>query len=571
MFVSWKNTFTKSKIYWQDGWGLGCAADFSSLQELKEFIDLTHIRYGLVKPYFEHPSYPLVEPRDLLPSFESDLLEYKQLPGFSMVVFDRPLNYFQEVFQFDRLRLLEHEQPEAKAAAALAHNMNALQNRLHKALHEPLRGRFTGLDLTALENYPALFPYLCQMDRGQVMALHKDHAGQMRYHLQGVYASFPSDLDTEIKRYGLRIGKFAVGDNELYEQNRLFVYQHLMELYGFPIASERRTSAALFARRLHKMGERFLIRTLGQSDRVITSIWHDGGERAYPYVEKLALVALEPQQKELVQFCAENGYFLDEEKRVVILRVTYRQHKFSADNLRQERALSVEQQELVHPLTAERRVIDIIKDSGNMSLHLTDIVRGEYTGRIIYKRTELIENTDTVEKRLKFLAAWLAKHQRRMIGYSEEFFANLTKVLDNYLFSPENYADFLTYEDIYTEVRSRYNYIRQARRIRVLEDLQHRQFKGKRISYNCMMQECVSLMSELKFEVVNYFDVLVVNAIKVGENILNDRYLRKTYIENFKEDLTAAGMEIRKNYGLLAGLVDDFKAIRKMRVAGTAD
>ena len=118
-------------------------------------------------------------------------------------------------------------------------------------------------------------PYLLAMDRAHVFAT--DVYGH--YHLAGLFASFPSDMDGEIKRFGLRTGKFKIGDNEMYERNRTFVCQFLMELYGFPISSERRTSAALFSRRLHKLGERFLVRVLGQSDRTITTIWNNGENR----------------------------------------------------------------------------------------------------------------------------------------------------------------------------------------------------------------------------------------------------------------------------------------------------
>lgn len=120
------------------------------------------------------------------------------------------------------------------------------------------------------------------MDRAHVIAKNT----QGKFYFAGIYASFPSDLDTELKRFGLKIGKFQPGDNRLYEINRLFVYQFLMELYGFPIASERRTSSALFARKLFKMGEDFLIRVLGQSDRTITSLYRSTDSRMYPKVEK---------------------------------------------------------------------------------------------------------------------------------------------------------------------------------------------------------------------------------------------------------------------------------------------
>jgi hypothetical protein len=53
------------------------------------------------------------------------------------------------------------------------------------------------------------------MDRGQVIVLHKTTSAFPGFHLAGIYASFPSDLDTEIKRYELHIKCFRVGDNRL--------------------------------------------------------------------------------------------------------------------------------------------------------------------------------------------------------------------------------------------------------------------------------------------------------------------------------------------------------------------
>ena len=68
---------------------------------LKDFLEYTHIRLGLLAPY--NGSYPLIEPRELLPSFEKNFSEYKYLPSFSMVAFNRPLSYQEEIFQFDLL------------------------------------------------------------------------------------------------------------------------------------------------------------------------------------------------------------------------------------------------------------------------------------------------------------------------------------------------------------------------------------------------------------------------------------------------------------------------------------
>lgn len=568
MKITLKNAFSKGEFTYREDGLLSEPVELTSLAELKRFLDVMHVKQCLLRPFFEHADYPLVESRELLPSFEADLWEYKQLPGFSMVAFERPLNYFQEVFQFDILHPVLDTASVAEGASCplesqvIARNVQAMQTRLPKAFQESFRQRFGRFDTSVLDYYPALMPFLLAMDRAQVFAL--DSFGH--FHLGGVYASFPSELDSEIKRFGMRIGKFDVGDNEMYERNRLFVYQYLMELYGFPIVSERRTSSALFARRLHKMGERFMIRVLGQSDRTITTMTGEGDSRPYPRVEKLALVRVDADQEEALRAIDEAGYFLDRERRVVILRVTYRQHKFNPDNVRQDRALSVEAQEVIHPVTGQvLGDLNIIKDASNMFLRLNDITRGEYTGRIIFKRNEIVENTDTDEKRLKFLYAWLSKHQRRIIGYSDEFFANVIKVLDNYLLSPDNYEAFGHLHDLYQEVWAKYSYIQQARKVRYLEDIQDREYRGERIGYRRMLAEAVQLLHGLKFEIVSYFDTLVSSVIAIGENMLNDRYLLRTYIEKRDDELTPGGLEIKRNYGKLVSLVDEFRAIQRTR------
>lgn len=563
---SWKEAFTKGKLSWRDEWHLRDHVQLDDIASLKRFLDLVHIRHALLKPYFELNTYPLVESRELLPSFDADMWEHKSLPGFSLVAFGRPLSYFSEVFQFDLLPPVTSEMNEKEAASIKSRNLLTLQNRIHKSEHQSILSSFSDTNVTNLDNYPLLLPYLFLMDRAQVIAMNGDVPEKSNFCLNGLYASLPSDLDTEIKRFGLRIGKFAVGDNEMYDRNRLFVYQYLMELYGFPIASERRTSAALFARRLHKMGENFIIRTLGQSDRTITTIWNDTTGRPYPRVEKVALVALDEDQDEHFEEFRDQGLFVDEKKRVVILRVRYKQHAYSPDNVRQDRAISVDTQEVIHPITGEIYPgVNIIKDSTNMFLRLNDIVRGEYNGHIVYKRTELIENTDTEEKKLKFLYAWLSKHQYRIISYSDEFFSNVGKVLDTYLFSPDNYDTFTNMNELYQDVFTKYSYIQQARKVKLLEDLAARYVRGKRIGYGEMLEEVVELLHSLKFEIVNYFDSLVDTVIKIGDTILNDRYLRRNYIEPKENEISQKKLPVRRNYGKLVSLLDEFKAIRRAR------
>jgi hypothetical protein len=570
MVQDWPCLFSAAEPGFTEAEAFAAPLRLPTMDALRHFLDLVHIKYCLVKPFFELPDYyPLVEPRELLPSFEADPWEYAKLPAFSLVAFDRPVRSFMEIFQFDRLI-----PPDAKLRADLAKenmsaNLSVLLSRLPRTMQEVLRRRFANADMADLAAYPALMPYLACMDRGQVMGLYGPHPRDMNFCLAGVYASFPSDLDTEVKRYGLRIGKFSMDDHDTYEQNRNFVLQHLMELYGFPVSSERRTSAAVFARRLHRMGERFLIRVLGQSDRTLTTIYGPGTAVPYPHVDKIALVkALDNPEDDNHERLRDEGWFLDVEKRVLILKVLYRQHKFSPYNVRQERALSVLGQEIIHPLTGKTLPYEgLIRGTANVHLLLNDIIHGEHTGRTVYKRVEIVEDTNTEEKRLKFLYAWLSKNQRRIIGYSDEFFANIEKILNNYLL-PADDERFYKLRDYHAEVLNRYTYILQARKVRMLEDLLNRTVKGKRIDYAQMLAESADLMLSLKFEIVNYFDSLVSASIAIGESMLNDRYLVRSYIAKPEGRLSQKGLEIKRNYGKMVSLIDDFKSIRKRRMAG---
>lgn len=559
--IHWQEIFSKAA---QKGRG-AASPDASNLEELKAFLDMAHIRHCLVKPYQEQPNYPLVESRELLPTFENPMYEYHELPGFSMVALGRGMDYFSEIFQFDKLHRAA-KRSEAVCPVKNQHcfqNINTVASRLPKQLQEELRGGLSGKDVTKLEHYCEVLPFLLEMDRAHVLALDSENM----FHLAGIFASFPSDIDSELKRFGLRIGKFVYGDSEMYERNRMFVYQYLMELYGFPVVSERRTSSALFARKLHKMGESFLLRVLGQSDRTLTTYISDGENRRYPRVEKIALVGVDRDQEDVIETIARKGFFLDENRRVVIMRICYRQHRYNPGNLRQDRALSVASQEVLHPLTGEPLGgLNIIKDGSNMFLRLNDIVRGEYNGRIVYKRTEIVENTDTDEKRLKFLYSWLVKHQRRMISYNDEFFDNVNKVLNGYLKNPDKAEAFDTMRELYQEVLSRISYIHQARRVRILQDVVQRLHKGRRIGYREMSEEAVKLLTQLQFELVNFFPELVDSAIKSVDTILHDRYLIRTYITPPEHALTDSGKEIRKNYSRLVSILDSIQAVRKSRL-----
>jgi hypothetical protein len=427
---------------------------------LKDFLEYLHIRLGLLVPY--DASYPLIDPRELLPSFEKNFSEYKHLPSFSMVAFNRVLSYQEEIFQFDIL----HPPEEAKRRP-VRENLDKIVPHLDRDLRSVIKQQLGARDITDLAHYPELVSFLFHMDRAHVMA--RDEAGDFR--LLGVYGSFPSDLDNELKALGRKLGKFKKLDSATYEREREFVYQFLMELYGFPIASERRTSGALFARRLSRLKEQYLIKVLGASDRTITSL--SGFEqKRYPLVEKVALIPLSPGLAEAHPQIREGGFYVDPKRRVVILKVTYQQHKYNRYNVLEDRALSIVRQEIIHPYHGGREAnLNILKDTKRTLKELTDIVRGEHSGSITYRRSDLITSTKTHEDRLKFLSAWLAKNQRRLGAYGQETFEAAKKLLNSYLSQRDYREVFTKNRELHREVVQRLAYLNQVQQLQPLEKL----------------------------------------------------------------------------------------------------
>jgi hypothetical protein len=491
------------------------AAAFQDRYLLKDYLEYVHIKKGLLEPY--NARYPVIEARELLPSFEKNFAEYKYLPSFSMVVFNRPLSYQDEVFQFDLLHPLRTGKKRY-----VRENLDKILPHLDRDLRGTFRQRFGNRDLTNLAHYDGLVEYLFHMDRAHVLA--RDAKGDFR--LLGVYGSFPSDLDTELKALGRRLGKFKELDSAAYEREREFVYQFLMELYGFPIASERRTSAALFARRLSRLKEQYLIKVLGTADRTITSL--SGFEqKMYPLVEKIALISLPPGLAEANPHLADQGFYLDPRRRLVIFKVTYQQHKYNPYNVLEDRALSVQKQELIHPFSGLREPgLNILKDTHRSLKELTDIVRGEHLGSISYKRSDLITSTKTHEDRLKFLSAWLAKNRRRLGTYSVETFAAAKKVLHSYLLNRDYRDTFSKYPELHREVLQQLAYLDQAQQLQVLENLA--QPGGRRgQGPSRRLAQAVAFLEGKKSELPYFYPDLFVKCLNLWDQLRNYPYFKQ--------------------------------------------
>lgn len=474
---------------------------------LKDFLEYVHIQEGLLAPY--DSAYPLIEFRELLPSFEKNFAEYRHLPSFSMVAFNRPLSYQEEIFQFDLLHTLEEG-----GKRAVRENLDRITPHLDRDLRPAFKQLFAGKDLTELAHYHELTQFLFHMDRAQVIA--KDPYGDFR--LLGVYASFPSDLDSELKTFGRSLGKFKKLDHATYEKEREFVYQFLMELYGFPIAAERRTSAALFARKLSRLKEQYLVKVLGQSDRTITSL-SGFDQKMYPLVEKVALISLPPGLGEAAPHLREQGFFVDPERRVVILKVTYQQHKYNRFNVLEDRAMAVVKQEIIHPVNGSRDTsLNLLKDTKRFLKELTDIVRGEHTGSISYQRAELLTSTKTHEERLKFLSAWLTKNQRRLGTYSQESFEAAKKLLNSYLLNREHRDAFTRHAELHREVVQHLAYVSQAHQLHPLEKLV--QGEGPQVGPTRRLEEALAFLEAKKEELPYFYPDLFNKCVKLWEQIL---------------------------------------------------
>lgn len=521
------------------------------LERVARALDFVQLREGILAVYDRE--YPLVETRELIPSFDAPLIEYKRLPAFSMVLLDRALSYQDEGFQYDQL--LPEGRPATPGKAAV--NRRTLRRRLPRNLEPEMDAALGRKSVTRLVRYPLLLRFFTQMDRGHVVA--REPGGH--FHVAGIYASFPSDLDGEIKRFGRAIGKFAHGDNDAYAQNRLMVYRFLMEQAGFPISGERHTSAALFARRLMRRREHFVVKVLGNSDRALTNLTSLGAAERLPRVEKFALVQAVGCSAEGYRQMEEGGWYVDPGRQVVLLKVSYMQHAYHKDNVLEDRALSVLAQELVHPRTGEIAPgRDILALGQDRLLLLNDIVRGEYLGSIVYKGRERVEGTAGVSLRLKFLQAWLTKHRHLLADYSPDNFEQVLKVVFSFLEAAEHAEEFERHKQLYREARSAVADLRVAHRLRLLEKLVRNRAdsEGRKLPHVHLLIILVHVLSQEGPILAKRHPHSLRKLLRMCRRYLADPYLRRRYMESAPR--TKNDREARGEIKLLTKLVEKLEA-----------
>lgn len=521
-----------------------------TLAQVAQALDYLHMNQGLLEPYSSQ--YPLVEPRELTPPFDAPLIEYRDLPAFSMVALDRTLSYQDEGFQYDQL-FAEGDPPDRALAAA---NRATLRQRMPRNLRPEMEKTLGQAGPTPVRQYVQLLPLLTCMDRGHVLA--RDGGGQL--HLAGVFASFPSDLDGEIKRFGRRVGKFLPGDNQAYALHRQFVYNFLMEQTGFPVCGERHTSASLFARRLLRHRENFIVKVLGHSDRAITTLTSLGSRDRLPRVEKAALVqttACNPAGKRQI---ADGGYFVDPQREVVLLRVHYNQHSYHPANVLEDRALSVASQEIIHPISGEVLTgLDVLGLSLDRVLVLQDIVRGEHAGSIVYHGLERLSSTTEPQARLKFLSAWLNKHRNILADYSSDQFDRCLKVIYSYLDEPAQRAEMKRYPELYEEARQTVRDVKWAHRLRLLEKLVKNRADafGRQFKHVQILIILTHVLSQEAEELSQQHPRQLDKLLGICAGYLKNPYLRRRYLS--KEPQTTVEREVLGHHRLLTTLVERYR------------
>ncbi len=99
-----------------------------------------------------------------------------------------------------------------------ASNINTLASRLPRAARPKFSQEFAATDVSGLCGISGAFAlHSCKWTGPRCFP----GITSIIFIFPAFFASFPSDIDSELKRFGLRIGKFVNGDSTTYERNRL--------------------------------------------------------------------------------------------------------------------------------------------------------------------------------------------------------------------------------------------------------------------------------------------------------------------------------------------------------------
>jgi hypothetical protein len=207
--------------------------------------------------------------------------------------------------------------------------------------------------------------------------------------------------------------------------------------------------------------------------------------------------------------------------------VTYKQHKYTPLNVLEDRALSVVSQEIIHPVHGGRDSgFNLLKDTLRSLKDLTDIVRGEYLGSIIYRRSDLIAAPKTHEDRLKFLWAWLSKNQRRLATYSPENFMAAKKVLNSYLLNKDYKEVFARYPDLHRAALRLMAILTQAHQLQTLEKLTQKHADRRRLGPYQRISQAVSFLEGNREELLYFYPAMFRKFLDLWDKLMDYPYFR---------------------------------------------
>jgi hypothetical protein len=246
---------------------------------------------------------------------------------------------------------------------------------------------------------------------------------------------------------------------------------------------------------------------------------------------------------------------------VVILRVSYSQHRYHPDNVLEDRALSVLRQEVVHPHTGlVLEDMDILGLNQDRLLMLNDIVRGEFHGSILYHGRQRLEYTSGMVSRMKFLVAWLEKHRHILADYSPDNFTRAMKVIYSFLEDGEGKEGFQRHRDLHREVRQVVNRLRISHRLRLLEKLvqSRSDASGRKLQHIQILIILVHVLSQEGESLAQEHPEALRKLVRICQKALDNPYLKRRYLTSPPKN--AQQRHIVGEYKLLQALVKRMSA-----------